>query len=141
MHTLERAVQIASEAHAGAVDKAGEPYVRHPLRVMLQVDTPEQRIAAVLHDVVEDTPWTLDFLRSEGFPPENVGAVDALTKRTGESRLEAAKRAAVDPIARRVKLADDADNLDLERITDPTQRDFDRLLQYREVRALLESHS
>ncbi len=108
---------------------------------MLQVDTPEQRIAAVLHDVVEDTPWTLDFLRSEGFPPENVGAVDALTKRTGESRLEAAKRAAVDPIARRVKLADDADNLDLERITDPTQRDFDRLLQYREVRALLESHS
>ena len=56
MSTIERAVEIAARAHAGQVDKAGMPYLFHPLRVMLSVSTPEERMAAVLHDVVEDTP-------------------------------------------------------------------------------------
>ena len=66
--TLERAIAIAAMAHEGQVDKAGMPYVLHPLRMMLSVDTPEARMAAVLHDVVEDTAVTLDQLRAEGFP-------------------------------------------------------------------------
>jgi (p)ppGpp synthase/HD superfamily hydrolase len=65
--TLERAIAIAAEAHAEQVDKAGAPYILHPLRMMLAVTTPVARMAAVLHDVVEDTSVTLEQLRAEGF--------------------------------------------------------------------------
>jgi (p)ppGpp synthase/HD superfamily hydrolase len=137
MATLERAIAIAAEAHAGAVDKAGQPYILHPLRVMLRLDDPQQRIVAVLHDVVEDTPVSLDRLRSEGFSDAVVGAVEALTKRPGETRLEAAGRAAENPIALAVKLADNAENMDLSRISEPTEKDYQRLREYQAVRALL----
>jgi GTP diphosphokinase / guanosine-3',5'-bis(diphosphate) 3'-diphosphatase len=137
MPTLERAIEIAARAHAGQVDKGGHPYILHPLRLMFTLSDPQQRIAAVLHDVVEDTPVTLDELRAEGFAEEIVRAIGALTKRKGESRLEAAKRAAADPIARAVKLADVADNMDLSRLPSPTAKDLARLAEYEQVRALL----
>lgn len=116
MSTLERAIVIAAEAHAGQTDKAGEPYVLHPLRVMQRVEREAARIAAVLHDVVEDTPWTLDGLAAEGFREEVVSAVDALTRREGEIYLDFCRRAAEDPVARLVKLADLEDNLDPARV-------------------------
>ena len=137
--TLERAIEIAAKAHAGQTDKAGQPYILHPLRVMLRVQTEEERIAAVLHDVVEDTPVSLEDLRREGFTDQVVAAVEALTKREGETRIDAAKRAAADPIARVVKLADNAENMDLSRIPEPTEKDLRRLDQYAEVRKLLEA--
>jgi (p)ppGpp synthase/HD superfamily hydrolase len=137
MSTLERAIEIAARAHAGQVDKAGQPYILHPLRLMLAVTTPHERMAAVLHDVVEDTPITLDDLKSEGFPLEVLEAVSALTKTKGESRLAAAKRAANHPIARVVKLADVTDNLDIRRIPLPTEQDHARLNEYEQVKALL----
>jgi (p)ppGpp synthase/HD superfamily hydrolase len=137
MSTLERAIEIAAAAHTGQVDKAGQPYILHPLRVMLRMSTVHERMAAVLHDIVEDTPVTLVQLRAAGFPPAVVAAVDALTKRPGESRLEAARRAAADPVALEVKLADNAENMDISRIPQPTPRDFARLKEYEEVRALL----
>lgn len=80
MCTIEKAIEIAARAHSGQLDKAGEPYVFHPLRVMLSVTTDHERMAAVLHDVVEDTNATLENLRSEGFPEEVLEAVAALTK-------------------------------------------------------------
>ncbi len=134
---LERAIEIAARAHAGQVDKANQPYILHPLRVMLAVTGEFERMAAVLHDVVEDTPITLDDLRAEGVPEPVVEAVAALTKSKGEGRLAAAKRAAANPIARVVKLADVADNMDLSRLKDPTEKDFARLREYEEVAALL----
>ncbi|MBP1465265.1 bifunctional (p)ppGpp synthetase/guanosine-3',5'-bis(diphosphate) 3'-pyrophosphohydrolase [Candidatus Chloroploca sp. M-50] len=137
MATLERAIELAASAHAGQVDKAGQPYILHPLRVMLRMSTAHERMAAVLHDVVEDTQVTLEQLRSEGFPAEVVSAVAALTKRVGESRLEAAARAAADPVARAVKLADNAENMDLSRIAEPTEKDYARLEEYKKVRAIL----
>ena len=137
MSTLERAIELAARAHAGQVDKAGQPYVLHPLRLMLAVRTPHERMAAVLHDVVEDTDVTFDDLVAEGFPPEVVAAVRALTKTEGEKRIEAAHRAAADPVARVVKLADVTDNMDLSRIANPSQKDFDRLKEYEQVRAIL----
>jgi (p)ppGpp synthase/HD superfamily hydrolase len=137
MSTLERAIELAARAHAGQVDKAGQPYVLHPLRLMLGVRTPHERMAAVLHDIVEDTDVTFEDLAAEGFPAEVVAAVRALTKTDGEKRVDAAKRAAADPIARVVKLADVADNMDLSRIAEPTQKDFDRLEEYEQVRAIL----
>ncbi len=137
MSTIERAIEIAAAAHAGQVDKGGEPYILHPLKVMLRMTTEQERIAAVLHDVIEDTSVTIELLRSEGFTDEVLRALTALTKLSGESRLEAAKRAAIDPIARIVKLADNAENMDLSRIPNPTYSDFQRLEEYIAVRALL----
>jgi guanosine-3',5'-bis(diphosphate) 3'-pyrophosphohydrolase len=137
MSTLERAIEIAAAAHAGQIDKAGHPYILHPLRVMLRVSTEHERMSAVLHDVVEDTPVTFEQLAREGFPQEVLLAVEALTKRPGESRLQTAERAAANPIARVVKLADNAENMDLSRIAAPTEKDFARLREYEQVRALL----
>ena len=137
MATLEHAIAIAATAHAGQVDKAGQPYVLHPLRVMLALKREDERIVGVLHDVVEDTSVTLRQLESEGFSQDILAAIEALTKRPGETRLEAAARAARNPLALQVKLADNAENMDLSRIECPSPKDFARLAEYSEVRALL----
>jgi (p)ppGpp synthase/HD superfamily hydrolase len=137
MTTLERAIAIAAAAHAGQVDKAGQPYILHPLRVMLRVTSEHERMAAVLHDVVEDTGVSLQQLIAEGFPPQVIAAVDALTKRHGESRVEAAQRASTNLIGCEVKLADNAENMDLTRIQNPSARDFARLEEYKVVCEIL----
>jgi (p)ppGpp synthase/HD superfamily hydrolase len=129
---LERAISIAAEAHAGQVDKAGAPYVLHPLRMMLQVSSMDERIVAVLHDVCEDCPgWTFDRLRGEGFPEHIIEALRSVTKREGEDYESFARRAAANPIGRCVKLADLHDNCDLSRIAAPSERDFHRIEKYR----------
>jgi (p)ppGpp synthase/HD superfamily hydrolase len=94
-------------------------------------------MAALLHDVAEDSEVTLSDLRDAGFPPEVLNAVEALTRRGGESRLEAARRAAKDPIALMVKLADVTDNMNLDRIPDPSDKDLARLKEYEQVKELL----
>lgn len=137
MSTLERAIEIAKIAHEGQLDKAGKPYIFHPVRVMLRVNNEFEKMAAVLHDLVEDTTITLDDLKREGFHPDVLQAIDALTKRPGETRIEAAKRAAAHPLARTVKLADNAENMDLSRLPNPTAKDYDRLREYEQVRAIL----
>ena len=137
MPTIERAIEIAATAHTGQRDKAGQAYILHPLRVMLRVDGEHEQMAAVLHDVVEDTSITIDDLAREGFPIEVLRAIAALTKLPGETRLEAAARAAADPVARKVKLADNAENMDLSRIPNPTDKDYARCREYEEVRELL----
>jgi (p)ppGpp synthase/HD superfamily hydrolase len=138
MSTLERAIAIAAEAHAGQVDKAGAPYVLHPLRVMLGVASPEERIVAVLHDVCEDCPgWTFDRLRTEGFSDRILAALDSVTKRDGEDYESFVRRAAADPIGRSVKLADLTDNRDLSRIAAPSQRDYERTEKYRRAIELI----
>ncbi len=104
---------------------------------MLRVEGTNEQIAAVLHDVVEDTIVTLALLAAEGFSGEVLAALDALKKRPGESRVQAARRAAADPIARTVKLADNAENSDLSRIPNPTPKDLERIEEYKQVRAIL----
>ena len=130
MSLLERAILLAVQAHRGQVDRSGAPYILHPLRVMFRVETENERIAAVLHDVVEDTDWTLDGLRAEGFPEEIVQAVDCLTRREGESYDDRVARAAAHPIARRVKLADLEDNMDARRLTRWSGEDAARFERY-----------
>lgn len=137
MSTLERAIEIAAAAHAGQIDKGGMPYILHPIRVMLRASTDAERITAVLHDVVEDTTVTLQQLIQEGFSPDVILAIEALTKEPGESRLQAAMRAAINPIARIVKLADNAENMDISRIKNLTQKDFERIKEYEHVRTIL----
>ena len=131
MSTLERAIVIAAEAHEGQVDKAGAPYVLHPLRMMLRLSTSDEMIAAVLHDVVEDCGVSLEMLRAEGFSEQVLEAIDSVTRRAEESYEEFVLRAASNSIGRRVKLADLRDNSDLSRIKHPTARDYARVEKYR----------
>lgn len=128
---LERAIAIAAEAHAGQVDKGGAPYILHPLRVMLAMSEPRERIVAVLHDVVEDSDWTFEGLAEAGFSPAVIAALKALTKTDGEAYDAFIQRAKANPIARQVKLADIADNSDLTRISQPTTEDHWRMEKYR----------
>ena len=101
MSTLERAIVIAAEAHAGVKDKGGAPYILHPLRMVLKLSTSEERIVAVLHDVCEDCPeWTFERLKTEGFSPKILEALDSVTKREGEAYKDFALRAAANPIGR-----------------------------------------
>lgn len=137
MATLESAIQLAAEAHSGQVDKAGKPYILHPIRVMLSVSTTDEQIAAILHDTVEDTSVTFEQLSEAGFSAEIISAVRALTKLDGESRVDAARRAAKHPIARQVKLADVKDNLDISRIPHLTDKDHARLDEYKLVQEIL----
>ena len=140
MSTLEKAIVLAAKRHAGQVDKAQQAYILHPLRLMLNVKTADEQIVAVLHDILEDTDTTVIELIGLGFSRHVVEAVQALTKKSGESRIEAAYRALNNPIARAVKLADIADNMDLSRIATPTPADFRRLEEYQHVRQLLISN-
>ena len=137
MSSLERAIAIAARAHEGQVDKAGMPYILHPLRVMLAVRTPEERIVAVLHDVLEDTAVSIEDLRAEGFPDPVLAALVSVTKREGEEYPEFVQRAIADPIGRRVKLAELLDNSDLSRIPGPTPRDLERMERYRRAIAAI----
>ena len=139
MTTLERAIEIAAKAHTGQTDKAGGPYILHVLRVTLALSTPSERIAAVLHDVVGDTDITLGQLRAEGFGDAILHAVEALTKRTGERRIDAGARAAADPIARVVKLADVADNEAMTRTLASSPQNALALEEYGQVRTLLQA--
>jgi hypothetical protein len=137
MPTLEDALLLALTAHRGQRDKAGAPYVLHALRVMLRMPDEPSMMAAVLHDVVEDSAWTLDDLRQAGYPDAVVTAVDHLTRRPGEPYDGFIRRAAGDPLARRVKRADLEDNMDVRRIRRLTPHDLDRLQRYRDAWALL----
>jgi len=85
MSALTRALVLAAQHHAGQKDKGGNPYILHPLRIMLRASTEEERITALLHDIVEDTPLTLDDIKREGFDDKIVEAIDCLTRRQGET--------------------------------------------------------
>jgi (p)ppGpp synthase/HD superfamily hydrolase len=142
MSTLERAIALAATVHSGQRDKAGAPYILHPLRMMMKMKTVETQMAAVLHDVIEDCGVTPALLAHEGFPESVIEAVDALTKKiingSEEPYEEFIRRAARHPIARLVKLADLEDNMDLSRIAQPTEKDHRRIEKYRAAKLAIE---
>jgi (p)ppGpp synthase/HD superfamily hydrolase len=137
MPTLEDALALAVQAHHGQRDKAGQPYILHPLRVMMRLESEAERTVALLHDVVEDTPWTLERLRALGYPEGVLAALDALTRRDGETYEAFVERLRPDALARRVKLADLEDNMDVRRLTQVTPKDAERLARYRAAWARL----
>ena len=136
---LERAIEIAVLAHKGQIDKAMSPYILHPLRIMLALETDEERIVGVLHDVVEDSEWTFEMLEQEGFSETILTALASVTAIPGEAYDTFIARAAKNPVGRRVKQADLADNMDLKRINEPTDKDFERLKKYRKAYTMLQS--
>lgn len=138
-YQILKAFEIAIDAHDGQKDKGGHPYVLHPIRVAGKVKGQDEQVVALLHDVVEDTDWTLDGLREAGFSEEIVAAVDAISRREGESRRAYLARCKTDPIARVVKMADLEHNMDLSRLADVTDRDIRRNAQYeKEIKFLTE---
>ena len=131
MSTLERAIQIATEAHHGQVDKAGNDYILHPLRVMELGNSLEEKIVGVLHDVVEDTDWTFERLADEGFSPIILDALRCVTKLSeNEPYDHFISRVQANSLAIAVKLNDLSDNMDIRRLKTLTEKDFIRLQKY-----------
>ena len=131
MSTLERAVEIAVEAHAGQLDKAGNEYIGHPMRVMEMGKTEEEKIVGVLHDVVEDSPWTFEMLEAEGFAPQIISALRCVTKVSeNENYDDFIERVRKNPLAAAVKINDLTDNMDIRRLPYLSDKDVKRLKKY-----------
>jgi (p)ppGpp synthase/HD superfamily hydrolase len=129
---LEEALFLAVEAHRGQIYPAPEPepYILHPLRVMLGVTSRVAQIVAVLHDVVEDSDTTFGALAELGFSQAIVDALDCITHRPEEAYDDYVDRLAANPIARQVKLSDLRDNLANNRALPPTPENLARIARY-----------
>ena len=128
---LDRAKEIAKAAHEGQVDKAGKPYIEHPMRVMKMGKTVEEKIAGVLHDVVEDSEWTFEMLEKEGIPKDVMDALRCVTKLSEDEDYDHfISRVKTNPLAVKVKLNDLKDNMDITRLEEVTEKDLARLNKY-----------
>jgi len=137
MNLLEKCIEFALAVHAGQVDRYGRPYILHPLHLMSQMDTEVEMMAAVLHDVVEDSDMTLDDLRRLGLPEEVIQAVSLLTHDEADSYEAYVDKLKPNRIARQVKLADLAHNMDIRRMVRVTEKDAARLDKYRRAWEML----
>lgn len=128
---LRIAIDIAKEAHKGQVDKAGNEYIDHPLRVMAAGHSVSEKIVGILHDVVEDTDWTFERLEAEGFTTEIIEALKCVTKQWEDEPYDAfIERVKTNPLAVAVKINDLADNMDIRRLKELTDKDLKRLQRY-----------
>ena len=131
---LERAIEIAQEAHKRVKDKGGHDYINHPIRVMHAMSNDQEKIVAILHDVVEDSDWTFERLKEEGFEDSVIESLRCVTKYSEEEDYqEFIKRATTNKIATKVKMADIEDNLDLSRLGTLTEKDLTRIEKYKKA--------
>lgn len=138
MNAIELALKTALEVHKGQVDKGGSAYILHPIRVMMQMTSDEERIVALLHDSVEDSDWLTLAQVETLFGPTVAAAVDAITKRHDETYEAYLERVRANPCARAVKLADLTDNSDTSRLSrELDDADEKRLEKYRYAKAFL----
>lgn len=127
---FDKAAEIAIRAHQGQTDKSGKPYIGHVMRVSAHCHTPESKVIALLHDVVEDTSITPDQLIAEGIPASIVDGVVTLTRKHGEDYEQYISRVAPHPLCREVKIADLEDNMDIRRLAVIGESDVARLKKY-----------
>lgn len=135
---IESAISLALQAHKGQLDKGGHPYILHPLAVMNRVESMEEKIVAVLHDAIEDSEVTIEELRDLGFSEEILTAIHLLTRSTEDSYEEFIEKTTTNRTARNVKIADIKENMNISRIKNPTQEDYNRLEKYRKALERLE---
>lgn len=133
MSNYELALKIATEAHKGQVDKAGVPYINHPLTVASLVDTEEEKIVALLHDTIEDTSITEQDLIDYGFPNKIVEAVKLLTHNKNVPYMDYVAKIKDNELARKVKIADLTHNSDLSRLKEITDKDKKRYEKYQKA--------
>ena len=134
----KKALKLCFKAHKNQTDKSGMPYVFHPFHLAEQMPDELTTVTALLHDVVEDTPYTLDDLRAMGFPEKVIGALTLLTHDPAIPYLDYVAEIRSNPIATAVKLADLRHNSDLTRLDNPSDKDLARVEKYRKAILLLE---
>lgn len=128
---IEKAIRIALDAHHGQLDKSGRAYILHPLRVALGMKEDREFLAAVLHDVIEDSDYTPEDLVRHGFPQEVVDAAVCLSHSDEDEDYSAyIARVKANPIAKQVKIADLQDNLNILRLNAFTEDDSERIRKY-----------
>ncbi|HMO32945.1 MAG TPA: phosphohydrolase [Lacibacter sp.] len=131
MSTLARALEIAISAHKGQKDKAGADYILHPVRVMQNGETETEKICGLLHDLIEDTDWTFEKLKEEGFSDDVLAALKCLSKKSEDEDYDAfIERIRVNPLAVKVKINDLLDNMDITRFRELNEKDLKRLNKY-----------
>ncbi len=141
INNLNKAIKLACEAHDGQFDKAGKPYILHPLRLLIKLKNIDEMQVAVLHDVVEDSDMTLEVLRKKGFEESVLKAIECLTKKTGEDYSDFISRVLLNDLARKVKIEDIKDNMDLSRLDKVEEKDLERIAKYHAALKRLESQS
>ena len=133
----KKAMRICYDAHRGQTDRTGLPYVFHPYHLAEQMEDEYTTVAALLHDVVEDTPITFDDLKKQGIPDEVIAALRLLTHSPGVPYFDYVRGVIGNRIATAVKLADLRHNSDLSRLDTVTERDIERQKKYlRAIRIL-----
>lgn len=135
---IELAHQLARVYHEGQKDKAGIDYIKHPEFVADHVTTDEEKIVAYLHDTVEDTNLKPDIIK-ELFGEDILKSVLMLTHNKDEDYLEYVKRVKKDKVARAVKIADLTHNMQIDRIPNPSEKDYKRLEKYKKAIEILKS--
>jgi (p)ppGpp synthase/HD superfamily hydrolase len=130
MNIIEKSLAIALQAYSGKQDKAGKAYILHPLRVMAKMDTEYEMAVALLHDVIEDSDYTAEYLLEEGIPLDVVNAVQLLSKSGDESYHQFINRVTANPLAVKVKIADIEDNINILRLKVINAKDLERMAKY-----------
>ena len=134
------AMKICFEAHKDQVDKSGIPYIFHPFHLAEQMTDEDTTIAALLHDTVEDTNLTFDYLREQGIPEHIIVALKLLTHDESVPYLDYIKLIKVNDIAKAVKIADLKHNSDLTRLDEIGEKDMARVEKYKKAIAILENN-
>lgn len=130
MDNLEQAISTAIEAHKNQLDKAGNPYIDHCIRIMNKMDTEEEKIVAVLHDILEDNEELGRNLFSSDFSDEIINALAYLTKQKHQKYLDYIKAIKNNELATKVKIADLLDNINLSRLNTISIKDINRTRKY-----------
>ena len=133
----KKAANVALRAHEGQMDRAGWPYVLHPVHVAEQMTSEDSCVVALLHDVLEDSDITIEELRAEGFTEKQLEAVQLMTRTEDMPYMEYVKRLSVNDIAREVKLGDLMHNMDRSRLSELTEKDEKRYQKYEDARKFL----
>ena len=135
----EKAMQIAIKVHRGQLDKGGNDYINHPVRVERRCTCQEDRLVALLHDTdtIEDGNIASEYLLLVGFSQEVVDAVLSVSRKRGEDYFEFIQRCKDNPIGRRVKICDLEDNMDITRLNELTEKDIERLKKYHKAYKIL----
>ena len=133
----KKAMKLAYEAHQGQIDKNGIPYIFHPIHLAEQMADENTTVCALLHDVVEDTPYTLADLRAMGFPPEVIDALTLLTHDKNVPYMDYVRKIKTNRIASAVKLADLRHNSDLSRLDTVDDDTLKRVKKYKQAMSIL----
>lgn len=136
---VEKAIRIAVNAHMGQLDKAGQPYILHPLRVMMGCETAAEKVIAVLHDVVEDTSTTLEMLQHEGFSSDILNDIFLLTKKKGQDWDDFIRNIKNSNRATKIKLLDMQDNSNLFRMQIVEEKHLKMVQKYHRAVMFLKS--